>query len=290
MYTKKVMKYFHAYTKGLEDKQLFRDREDFIAGMNLLAVVCSTFPQLKLLAFVLMSNHVHFVLHGTEQQAKEFMDLYKNLVSRYVRTRYGEAKYLRHLLTTVSEVALENEGLKRLIAYVLNNPVKAGINCVATGYEWSSARCYFCFDGDSSSIPLSSFGSRELRSMLHSKKTLPPSWLVNSSLYIEPKSYVDYAHVQDVYGRSSSMQYFLSATLGVKRGAMESVAFSDAVIQTALVELLEKKYGVDSLGQLDYIMMKSLVRDIKVRFTSSSKQIARIVRLSINDVMRMLDS
>ena len=28
---KKVMKYFHAYTKGLEDKQLFRDREDFKA-------------------------------------------------------------------------------------------------------------------------------------------------------------------------------------------------------------------------------------------------------------------
>ena len=25
----------------------------------------------------------------------------------------------------------------------MNNPVKAGINCVATGYEWSSARCYF---------------------------------------------------------------------------------------------------------------------------------------------------
>ena len=78
--------------------------------------------------------------------------------------------------------------------------------------------------------------------------------------------------------------------MGVKRGAMESVAFSDAVIQTALVELLEKKYGVDSLGQLDCIMMKSLVRDIKVRFTSSSKQIARIVRLPINEVMRLLDS
>ena len=137
------MKYFHVYTKGLEDKQIFRNREDFIAGMNLLAVVCSTFPQLKLLAFVLMSNHVHFVLYGTEKQAKKFIDMYKNLVSRYVRTHYGEVKYLRHLLTTVSEVTLENEGLKRLIAYVLNNPVKAGINCVATGYEWSSARCYF---------------------------------------------------------------------------------------------------------------------------------------------------
>ena len=284
------MKYFHVYTKGLEDKQIFRDREDFIAGMNILAVVCSSFPQLKLLAFVLMSNHVHFVLYGKEAKAKEFIDMYKNLVSRYIRGRYGDSNYLQRIATTVSEVELENDGLKRLIAYVLNNPVKAGINCVAFGYEWSSARCYFSFDGDSSSRPLSSFGSRELRSMLHSKKMLPPSWLVNSSLYIEPKSYVDYAHVEHIYGRSSSMQYFLSATLGVKRGAMESVVFSDTVIQTALVELLEKKYGVDSLGRLDCIMMRSLVRDIKVRFTSSSKQIARIVGLPINEVMRLLDS
>ena len=284
------MKYFHAYTKGLEDKQLFRDREDFIAGMNLLAVVCSTFPQLKLLAFVLMSNHVHFVLYGAEQQAKEFMDIYKNLFSRYVRTRYGEAKYLRHLLTTVSEVALENEGLKRLIAYVLNNPVKAGINCVATGYEWSSARCYFCFDDQSSSRQMSSFGAREQRSILHTKKKLPETWLVNSSLYVEPKSYVDYRLVEDIFGRSTSMQFFMSATLGIKRGATESITFSDSVIQSALDEILEKKYGVSSLGQLDFTMKKNLVKDMKVRFTASSKQIARIVGLSINDVMRMLDN
>ena len=118
------MKYFHAYTKGLEDKQLFRDREDFIAGMNLLAVVCSTFPQLKLLAFVLMSNHVHFMLYGTEPHAKKFIDMYKSTLSKYLHSKYRVSKYLRHLITTVSEVSLENEGLKRLIAYVLGNDIQ----------------------------------------------------------------------------------------------------------------------------------------------------------------------
>lgn len=284
------MKYFHVYTKGFEDKQIFRNREDFIAGMNLLTVVCSTCPQLKLLAFVLMSNHVHFVLYGTEKQAKKFIDMYKNLVSRYVRTRYGEVKYLRHLLTTVSEVTLENEGLKRLIAYVLNNPVKAGINCVATGYEWSSARCYFNFGVDSSSTPLESFGPRELRSILHSKKTLPGHWLLNSSFYVEPKSFVDYQHVERVYGRSSSIQYFLSASLSIKRGATDNVTFSDSILESALMEMLEKKYGVCALSQLDNMMMKNLIRDIKVRFTASAKQIARIVGLPVKDVVSMLDA
>lgn len=284
------MRYFHVYTKGLEDKQIFRNREDFIAGMNLLAVVKGASPTLKLLAFVLMSNHVHFVIYGTQKQAADFIDTYKNLVSRYVRSKYGESKYLRHLTTTISEVNLENEGLKRLIAYVLNNPVKAGINCIASGYEWSSARCYFnLVDTTPHFKTISDLSYRERISILHSKQSVPHTWRINTSLYIEPKSYVDYLIVEDLYGRSSSMQYFMSSTLATKRGGVESITFSDTVIQTALVEILEKKYGVYSISQLDNVLLKNLIKDIKSRFTASSKQIARIVGIPINDIMRMLE-
>ena len=285
------MMYFHAFTKGLQDRQLFRNREDFIAGMNILAVVCSAYPQLKLLAFVLMSNHVHFVLYGNEKYAIQFINKYKNLVSRYVSNLYGETKYLRHLATTVSEVHLENEGLKRLIAYILNNPVKAGINCIASGYEWSSARCYF--NQIDMTQPIQMIGDlsyRERIYILHSKKALPTSWWINSSGYVDPMSYIDYQHVQNVFGRSISMQYFMSATLSAKRGSSDSIVFSDTVIHTALAEILEKKYGVYSLEQLDRTLLKNLIRDLKVRFTASSKQIARIVGVPINDVVTMLDT
>ena len=36
---KKIMAYYHVYTKGLEDREIFRDRDDFIMGMTLVAVV-----------------------------------------------------------------------------------------------------------------------------------------------------------------------------------------------------------------------------------------------------------
>ena len=76
------------YTKGLEDRLIFRDREDFIAGMNLVAVVCFS-VDVKLLAFVLMSNHVHFVVKGSRAEVDRFICLYKNLLSRYLKGRYG---------------------------------------------------------------------------------------------------------------------------------------------------------------------------------------------------------
>lgn len=55
------MKYYHVYTKGLEDDVIFQDRQDFIVGMNQVAV--SVFKTgIIMLAFVLMSNHFHFVV------------------------------------------------------------------------------------------------------------------------------------------------------------------------------------------------------------------------------------
>ena len=51
-------------TSHLEDKIWFQDEQDFIAGMNLVAVaavVCGV----TVLDFILMSNHVHFVVLGS---------------------------------------------------------------------------------------------------------------------------------------------------------------------------------------------------------------------------------
>ena len=284
------MKYFHVYTKGLEDKQLFRDREDFIAGMNLLAVVCSSFPQLKLLAFVLMSNHVHFVIYGTEQQAKEFIDLYKSTLSRYIRSRYGVAKYLRHLITTVSEVSLENEGLKRLIAYVLNNPVKAGINCVPTGYEWSSARCYFNqMDLTGDLIPISALGVRQQRRIFRSYQKLPKNWYLTSSDYVLPQCYVDFQAVEKNYGKSRSFEYFLNSSMSLRKGVSENITFSDSMLYSAIDELLDKKYSVESISDLDEYLKRNMLKDLKHRFSSSSKQLARVTRMTISEVVRLLE-
>ena len=68
------------YTKGLEDRLIFRDKKDFITGMNLVAVVCFS-VDVRLLAFVLMSNHVHFVIKGSRKEVERFICLYKMTIS-----------------------------------------------------------------------------------------------------------------------------------------------------------------------------------------------------------------
>ena len=54
------MKHWLITTKHLEDRLLFRDLEDFIVGMNYMAVLSYKFGVI-ILAFILMSNHIHCV-------------------------------------------------------------------------------------------------------------------------------------------------------------------------------------------------------------------------------------
>lgn len=283
------MNYYHIYTKGLEDRQLFRDDDDFVAAMNLIAVAFFG-VSIEIWAFVLMSNHVHFVIRAHQDQAEKFISLYKNLLSRYLRSRYNEAKALRHLKTSIDLVDPSIDNIKRLIAYILNNPVKAGINCVPQGYEWSSARCYFnLMDSRSDTVPISEFSVREQRRVLHSYSRLPATCRVNSKGYVTPQSYVNSIAVERLFKSSRTFEFFLSSSLSIRKGISENITFNDSTLNIAMRELLEKKFDVDSINELDDFLKKNILKDLKSRFSASSKQLARISGLSVNEVIRYLD-
>ena len=97
------MKYYHVYTKGLEDDVIFQDRQDFIVGMNQVAVAVFK-TGVIMLAFVLMSNHFHFVIIANSAEAERFIYLYKRNISRYIRLRYGKSGLLRRISTSCDEI------------------------------------------------------------------------------------------------------------------------------------------------------------------------------------------
>ena len=63
------MNYYHICTEGSKDSIIFRDDEDYIAAMNYIAISCVERP-MNLLAFSVMSNHLHFILQSDYMTAK----------------------------------------------------------------------------------------------------------------------------------------------------------------------------------------------------------------------------
>ena len=66
------MEFWFVTTDHLTKKIWFRDEEDFKMGMNLVAVLAVALD-VDVLSFILMSNHVHFVLCCSEAKAHQFI-------------------------------------------------------------------------------------------------------------------------------------------------------------------------------------------------------------------------
>lgn len=283
------MKFFHVYTRGLEDDVIFRDRADYVAGMNYVPVAIHL-SEVYALAFVLMSNHFHFVLCSTKESAEKFIDMYKRLVSRYVSNKYGVRKILRAVETVCREITSGEEELKRLIAYALNNPVKAGVNCLPQNYEWGSGQCYFTnYEPDSMATPLHEMSVRARCRTLRSQVDLPKDIEVNARGYIDPRSYVQVAYVERLFHSPKSMAFFLSQANRADSKDEGPVAFSDSLVLASLNEILEKRYESLRLTELSKEIRGRIMKDLRRQFNCSAKQLARVMGIPLHEVVNQLE-
>ena len=92
----------------------------------------------RILAYCLMDNHVHFVaVPGTAQAFEEFVH---PLHTRYARHINQEKGWKGHFMQgRYFSAALDETRLWTAIRYVERNPVRAGMIAQAENYAWSSA-------------------------------------------------------------------------------------------------------------------------------------------------------
>ena len=125
--------YWHICTDGLAREIIFKDVRDYIFGMNGVPALSLSYD-ITVLAFCLMSNHVHFVVHGVEKDCRAFIVAYKKRLSLIADV--GMAGICVKQIDT-------DDYLLRVIGYVLRNPVGAGLGVMPQFYRWSSASLYF---------------------------------------------------------------------------------------------------------------------------------------------------
>ena len=138
-----IKRYYHICSKGLEKNIIFLDREDFISGVNDIAL-CRLKFDVVILCFCLMSNHFHFILYGTEEAGHGFVQEYKRRCGMRMRQKRMEVNALHELSVSINEIS-NMEYLENAIAYVLRNPLAAEMIMMPYHYKWSSADSYQVF-------------------------------------------------------------------------------------------------------------------------------------------------
>ena len=288
-----MRKYYLVTTDHLKVGLWFRDERDFAAGMNFVAIQAYR-SKVTVLAFVLMSNHLHFVVQGRWADVKAFIDGIKSSYSKYLNHKYGTREFLRRNKVRIEEVSTLNEGLEKAIAYTQMNCVAAGICSHPSQFPWGTGPLFFN-STKRSGRRLGSLSKRARIRLFHCcDEDLPTDWLVSEEGYILPESYVNVKYVESVYRNAKRMNYFLVNSSKAKKKMDTSdenlPSFKDQVILAALPDLYRSLFQKRCFTELSPSEQIESLRQIRFRFSSNVHQIARVTGLTYEEAARMMDS
>ena len=280
-------------TAHMEDGLWFLDEEDFVTGMNHVAIQAAS-SKVIILAFILMSNHLHFVVYGRWEDVLAFINGMKSRYSNYLYRKYGRKEFLRRNGVDIREIPEEDEAIERAIAYVHMNCVAANICSSAAHYPWGTGSIFFN-TGKRKGTPLGDLSVRARRKFLHSESTiLPLNWIFGDDGYILPESYVNINYVETLFRSPKRMNYFLATSSKAKKRFESSVdklpAFRDQTILSILPDLYRSLFQKQQFDELSTEEKVEALRQIRYRFCSNINQIARVTGLSYESAAKLLDT
>lgn len=279
-------------TDHLESRIWFRDDDDFVVGMNHVAIQ-AFLTKVTVLAFILMSNHVHFVLYGTWEECEAFIDNFKARYSQYLFRKYGIREQLRRNDFEIKELPYDDEAFEKAVAYTNMNCVAANICLYANQYPWGTGDCFF-----NPSHPvgkrLSDFSKRELKRILHSDFTdLPSDWIIGERGFILPQCYVNVKYVEEQFRKPSRMTWFLNNSSKAKKTRESSggpmASFRDQSILSMLPDLYRSLFHKNRFQELTDDEKVECLRQIRYRFSSDVHQLARVTGITYAQAAALLD-
>ena len=275
--------YWHLYTDGRNSEILFRNEEELKEAMNMIAIACISFNDVKVFTFELMNNHLHAILAGPPSSCElMFLEIKKKLRMNYARSGrvVNFDKFNCRLLEITSLQSLRNE-----IVYVNRNGYVARPDCTPFSYPWGAGACLFNpFLRHLPSVSYDDLTIREKRKLCRSNNVdLGRSHLMVYDGVILPSGYCVIAESESFFRNAHHYYNLLSkryeAYSEVASHLHESIFIADEEMYSAVCALCLKYYNVKTPTQLAAKDKVEMARKMRQDYNASNRQIKSILRL-----------
>lgn len=131
---------YHVTSRGDRREDIFVDDHDRAGLLNLVAHSLGRFDA-QLLAYCLMGNHYHFVLHTRRANLSALMRQVNGVYTQSFNRRHGKVGHL--FQGRFKAILVDRESyLLEVCRYVELNPVRAGMVVAPGDWPWSSYRAH----------------------------------------------------------------------------------------------------------------------------------------------------
>jgi putative transposase len=135
---------YHVTSRGDRREPIYRDDADRIAHLGVLGQALERFDA-EVLAYCLMGNHYHLVLHTRQANLSRLMRQLNGVYTQRFNRRHELAGHL--FQGRFKAILVDRDAhLLAVCRYVERNPVAAGLVAAAQDWRWSSARAHLLLD------------------------------------------------------------------------------------------------------------------------------------------------
>lgn len=277
--------FYHLCTPGERQSVIFKNREDYAYMMTLVAICAYAFPDLQIVTFEIMSNHIHIILCGDEAEIMAFFALLKQRLKRYFNERKITVD-LTHFDCKKPIPILTLDALRNQIVYVNRNNYVVDPDQTPFSYPFGANRYYFTPEAKRYSDGL--FGDLpilEKRAFVHSRNIAYPNvWQLEDG-YVSPANYVRFDIGEGAFRDARHYFHKVSRDIESYKEVAEllgdSVYYTDDELISVIYRISKNEYQSGTPSLLPSGQKMEIARRLHFDYNADNAKIARLLKLNL---------
>lgn len=275
------------FCTGENSPVLFHNEREFKTAMNIVALMSFLYPEVYVITFEIMSNHLHFAVAGERERIAEwFRDLIKKMKMHPV---LSESRHAMEAFDAKSIEISSLENMRNVIAYINRNGSVVNPDETPFSYPWGANRYYF---NPEAKMRYESAGKKvvhsERREMFYSNKGDGIKEMISLDGYVSPLCFCKMNIGESLFRNArhyfSKISKNIEAFSDIAKTVGESLFYNDDELYSFVASECQKKYGIKSPKIINASAKIEFAKKLHYEYNSSNKQISRILGMDINSV------
>lgn len=264
---------------------IFVTEEDYRTGMTILGMCAILQKGIRIIAFELMSNHIHLVVCGSEEDILGFFRMFKRLLARHM-AHDGRADSVKRLEMNLFRIeSLEN--LRNVIAYVHRNGFIVNKDMTPHSYPWGTNRFYFNPDSRLRySEVRKGMGAVERRAVSHSRLFDDEKGLFMTDDYVSPLCFCAINEGESMFRNArhyySKVSRHIESYDDIARSIGEDILYTDEDLYSAMIAIIRDDYGTSNPSLLAADAKFKVAKTLRYNYNATRKQIQRMLKVGDN--------
>lgn len=266
---------------------IFRNSEEFKIGMNLMGIAAKAHPNVKILTFELMSNHMHQIIGSRRECIENWFASLKTLISKCLPdTDLSGFDINVHEIETL-------ENLRNAIAYANRNGSVIDSNVCPYTYPWGANRYFFNPEAKARYEEQKRKASNSfIRESSQSRKYdhIKDLYLVDD--YISPMSFCSIVDGENLF--RDTRHYFTKVSRHIESYSEiakiigEQIYYTDDDLFSITRTMADKNYNCKIPSQLSNKQKIEMAKTLRREYNAGIKQIQRMLKIDTNILQAIL--